>query len=241
MWRYIAQRLLWMIAILLCVAIIIFTIMYFVPGDPAAVALGSSSTQEQRYEWREMYGLNDSYVKQLGSFLYNAFLRFDFGNSYTFKVPVMQELGSRIPRTVLLGVICIAINALIGIPLGVLCALKRNTPLDSGVMVFAMLGVSIPDFWLALLMVMLFSLRLGWLPPYGIDTWKNWIMPVIAGSVAGIAMNARQTRSAVLETLRADFVTTARAKGVPEMKTIYKHMLNWLYLPHPVNLLLYNI
>ena len=231
MWRYIIQRLLWMIAILLCVAVIIFTIMYFVPGDPAAVQLGTSSTMEQRFEWREMYGLNDSYFKQLGSFLYNVFLRFDFGNSYTFKVPVMQELASRIPRTVLLGVICIILNALIGIPIGVLCALKRNTPVDSGTMVLAMVGVSLPDFWLALLMVVLFSLKLNLLPPFGIDSWLNWIMPVIAGSVAGIAINARQTRSAVLETMRADFVTTARAKGVPEFKVICKHMLPNAMIP----------
>ncbi|MCD8014165.1 MAG: ABC transporter permease [Lachnospiraceae bacterium] len=231
MWRYIGQRLLWIIAIIFCVAIIIFTIMYFVPGDPAAVALGNTSTEEQRYEWREMYGLNDSYIEQLGSFLSKVFLKMDLGTSYTFKTPVMTELGNRIPRTVMLGCICLFFNAMIGIPLGVLCALHRNSPLDSGLMVGAMAGVSIPDFWLALLMVILFSLTLGWLPAYGIGTWKHWVMPVIAGSIGGIAINARQTRSAVLETMRADFVTTARAKGLKEFNVVYKHMLPNALLP----------
>lgn len=231
MWRYIVQRLLWLIAIVFCVGIIIFTIMYLVPGDPARVALGNSATEQEIYEWREMYGLNDSYIVQLGNFLSNAFLKFDFGNSYTFKVPVMEELSKRIPRTLTLGTICILINAALGIPLGVLCAKHRNTPIDSGMMVAAMVGVSIPDFWLALLMVILFSLVLGWLPAYGIGSIKHWIMPVIAGSLSGVAMNARQTRSAVLETMRADFVTTAKAKGLKESVVTYKHMLPNALIP----------
>lgn len=231
MWRYIAQRLLWVIAIIFCVAVIIFTVMYFVPGDPALIALGTSSTEAERELWRDIYGLNDSYLVQLGNFLKNVFFHFDLGTSYTFKTPVMAELGRRIPRTLALGSICIVINAIVGIPLGIVSAKHRGKALDTGAMVGAMLGVSIPDFWLALLMIILFSKILGWLPAYGIDSWKSWIMPVIAGSLSGIAMNARQTRSAVLETMRADFVTTAKAKGLKESVITYKHMLPNAMIP----------
>lgn len=225
MWRYIAQRLLWMILIVSAVAVIIFTIMYFVPGDPGKIALGSTATQAEIDAWRNMNGLNDPYIVQLGRYLKETFLEFDFGISYSYKVPVLTEFAKRVPRTLTLGLLTIIIDAAIGIPLGVTAAMNQNKPLDRFLMVFAMVGISIPDFWLALMMIILFSLQLDWLPAFGIGGIEYWIMPVIAASIGGIAMNARQTRSAVLETKRADFVTTARAKGLKENIVIYKHML----------------
>lgn len=231
MWRYIVQRLLWLVVILACVAILIFTILYFVPGDPAEIALGSESTMEERYEWREGYGLNDPYLKQLGTYLYNTFLHFDLGNSYSNKTPVVREFGARLPRTLGLGLICLSINVILGIPLGIACALHRNTFLDHLLTVIAMLGMCVPGFWLALLMQQFFGAKLQILPVMGVGTWKHWILPVIAGSIAGVAGNVRQTRSAVLETIRADFITTARAKGVSENGVIYKHMLPNALIP----------
>lgn len=231
MWKYIVQRLLWLIVILACVSVLIFTIMWFVPGDPATIALGTDSTVEERELWREKYGLNDPFIVQLGDYLYNTFIQFDFGTSYQLKVPVIDEFATRLPRTALLGIICLIINIAIGIPLGISCALHRATWVDYLLTVLAMLGMCIPDFWLALMMVNLFAGKLGWLPSMGLGTWKHWIMPIIAGSVAGIATNVRQTRSAVLETIRADFVTTARAKGVAEHNVIYKHMLPNALIP----------
>jgi peptide/nickel transport system permease protein len=231
MWRYIIQRLLWMIVTVFCVAIIIFTIMYFVPGDPARIALGTTATQAEIDNWREMNGLNETYAVQLGQFLSGVFLHLDFGTSYTFKVPVLQEFAQRVPRTLTLGLLTIIIDALIGIPLGVAAAMHQNKATDRGLMVASLIGISISDFWLALMLIILFSQKLGWLPAMGIGTWKNWVMPVISASVAGVAMNARQTRSAVLETKRADFVTTARAKGLKENKVIYKHMLPNALIP----------
>lgn len=231
MWKYVVRRLLWMIVTSISVAILIFTVMYFVPGDPAQMALGTDATAEELNAYREMLGLNDSFLVQLGKYLYNTFLRFDFGISYAYHTPVMEEFASRLPRTLALGWICLIIDALIGIPLGVTCALHRNSIWDQGFLVLAMIGVSIPNFWLALLMVMLFTNKLHILPSYGIGTWKHWVMPIIAGSLSGVAMNARQTRSAVLETIRADFVTTAKAKGVKAHDVTYKHMLPNALIP----------
>ena len=231
MWKYVVKRLLWLILIAICVALLIFTIMWFVPGDPAELILGQEATQEEIQYYRELHGLNDPFFTQMFRYLYDTFIRFDFGTSYVYKTPVIQELAVRIPRTLALGWISIFLNMCIGIPLGIYTAMHRNSFGDQGVMVIAMIGISMPQFWLALMMVVLFSLKLGWLPPFGIDSWKCWIMPIIAGSVAGISMNARQTRAAVLETIRADFVTTARAKGLPQRKVIYKHMLPNALIP----------
>ena len=219
-----------------CVAVLIFTIMFFVPGDPAKMILGNEATPEELDAYREYRGLKDSFAVQLWRFMRDAFLHLDFGESYFYQVPVAEELFSRLPRTLELGWFCIIFHALVGVPMGIACALHRNKALDHGLMIGAMVGVSMPDFWLAILLVSLFSVQLNWLPPQGIGTWKHWVMPLLAGSVSGIAVNARQTRSAVLETIRADFVTTARAKGLPERKVIYKHMLPNALIPIIANM-----
>ena len=220
-----------MILTTVVVAILIFTVMFFVPGDPGRLILGNTATEEDVYNYDEQLGLHDPFIVQMGRYLSDTFLHGDLGTSYIYKMPVIEEFTQRLPRTLALGILSMLISAAIGIPLGVLCALRRNSVVDHGVMVLAMAGVSVPQFWLALLMVILFSLKLGWLPPYGIGGIKYWIMPLVAGSVGGIAMNARQTRSAVLETVRADFVTTARAKGLEEKKVIWKHMMPNALIP----------
>lgn len=231
MWRYIAKRLIWLVVIVFCVAILIFTIMWFVPGDPAQIILSGSGTQAEIDALRHQMGLDRPYFVQLGEFLYNTFIRFDFGNSYVYKVPVVEELARRFPRTFLLGTLSIFLSAIIGIPLGVSAGLHRNQFQDQGLLFFSMIFISVPQFWLALEMMILFSVKLQWLPVSGIDSWKCWIMPVVANTVGSIAMNARQARAAVLETARADFVTTARAKGLKENKVIWKHMIPNALIP----------
>ena len=231
MWRYILNRLIWLVIITFCVAVLIFVVMWFVPGDPAQIILGSGTTTADIMALRDKMGLNDPFIVQLGRYLSDTFLHFDFGDSYIYKVPVMDEFLVRLPRTLLLGLLTIIIQTVVGVPLGVTAAVHRNSFQDQGLLIFAMIFISVPQFWLALMMVVLFSVKLGWLPSFGIDSWKCWIMPVLANSLSGLAMNARQTRSAVLETIRADFVTTARAKGLPEHSVIYKHMLPNALIP----------
>lgn len=231
MWKYILKRILWLIVIMLSVAIVIFVILWFVPGDPAQIVLGSGATQADILRQREIMGLDKPFIVQLGTYLSDVFLHLDFGNSYIYGTPVINEFATRLPRTLGLGLISMALNIIIGIPLGVNAAIHRNSFQDQRLLIMAMVFISVPQFWLALMMVVLFSVKLGWLPPYGITGWQCWIMPVLANSLSGIAMNARQTRSAVLETIRADFVTTARAKGLSERVVIYKHMLPNALIP----------
>lgn len=231
MWRYVLKRLLWLVVVLLGTAYVIFTVMYFVPGDPTDIALPTTATYEERQEFLDGLGLNDPYYVQLGRYMYDTFIRFDLGTSWTYKVPVLQGLFDRIPRTLMLSFITIALGAAIGIPLGIYAALHQNKWQDRSLMVLAMVGVSLPEFWLALMLVIAFCLNMNWLPAFGIGTWKHWVLPIIAGTVAGVAKNARQMRSSTLETIRSDFIVTARAKGVPQNKVVYKHMLPNALIP----------
>jgi peptide/nickel transport system permease protein len=230
--RYILQRLLIMIPILLAVAVLIFTLMYFVPGDPASIALGGGSATQMDIEaMREAMGLNRPYIIRLGEYLANLVFRFDFGNSYTYGSPVGAELLRRFPNTLKIALSSIILSVLIGVPLGVRAAVKANALEDRLSMFFSLLGNSMPGFWLALLLVLLFALELKWLPSSGSRTWRHFILPGLANSIGGVAGIARQTRSSMLEVIRSDYVTTARSKGLAEPSVIYGHALPNALIP----------
>lgn len=231
MGKYILKRLLWMIPIVLGVTIIVFTLMYFVPGDPAQMMLPDDATQQDIQEMREYLGLNKSYGERLFTYMRNAFIYGDFGNSYRLKTPVMPELLQRLPRTALLAAMTMVISMAVGIPLGVMAAVHQNGPADRISMVLSLVGVSMPSFWLALMLVLLFSVKLKWLPATGFDGFEYFILPALSGALGGIAGQARQTRSSMLEVIRSDYITTARAKGVAERKVIYSHALPNALIP----------
>jgi peptide/nickel transport system permease protein len=220
-----------MIVIFVGVAFLIFSIMYFAPGDPAKMILGDNATAEEIADMRHTLGLDKSYLAQLGDFLYQTFIKLDLGTSWTYTKPVATELGLRLPRTVLIGLVTMILTTVIGIPLGISAALHQGKWQDYGVIGVSMIFVSLPAFWVALMLVVVFSQKLKLLPAYGIDSWTSYILPIVAGTLSGVAGTARQARSAMLETIRADFITTARAKGQSERKIIYRHMLPNAILP----------
>lgn len=225
MGKYIAKRILWLIPVVVGVTFLIFTIMFFIPGDPVAIMLGSSATQAEIEQAREMLGLNGSYLHRFWNYASGVFLRFDLGTSFQYGTSVTADMLTRFPRTFTLAVASMLISVCVGVPLGVIAATHQNTVSDRASMIIAMFGVSMPSFWLAILLVLLFSMKLGLLPSYGIGGLKFYILPAIANSFGGIAGFARQTRSSVLECIRADYVTTARAKGVSEKKVLMGHIL----------------
>lgn len=231
MWRYILKRLLLMIPIILGVTFLIFTIMYFVPGDPAAMILGQNATEEELIAKRIELGLDKGYFPRLFDYLKNFILHFDFGNSYLNGQSIYHELFSRLPRTLAMCAACIGIAMLVGIPLGVNAAVHHGGAWDTISMVIALIGVSMPTFWVALLLILLFSLKLGWLPSVGYTEVKHYILPCIANSFSSLAMQARQTRSSMLEVIRSDFVTTARAKGLSERQVVFGHALPNALIP----------
>lgn len=231
MGRYILKRLLWMIPVVLGVTILIFSLMYIVPGDPALIVGGDGLTEAEYNEVREDLGLNDPFIVQLGRYMYNLFIKFDFGESYTTGKSITAELMMRLPYTLIVGFSGMILSLAIGIPLGVIAAVYRNGWGDRISMIIALLGVSLPQFWTALLLVILFAVKLGWLPAQGIDTWTCYIMPAVALSFGGIAGQARQSRSSMLEVIRADYVTTARSKGLTEREVIVNHALPNALMP----------
>jgi ABC-type dipeptide/oligopeptide/nickel transport system permease component len=231
MGRYVLKRLLQMIPVVLGVTILVFTIMYFIPGDPVKMMLGPDATYDQIQEMREKLGLNDPYLIRLGKFVGDIVLHFDFGDSWVYNTPVTTELLNRLPRTLTIAAICIGLQILVGIPLGIVAAVDQNGWGDRIAMFFALFGVSMPNFWIALMLVLFFSVKLGWLPPYGIGGIQYYILPCIANAFPGIATQARQTRSSMLEVIRSDYITTARAKGMSEIRILLRHALPNALLP----------
>ena len=229
--RYILKRLLWMIPIIIAVTILIFTLMYFVPGDFTSIVLGSNATQAQIEEFREAQGLNDPYFVQLGRYLKRLIIDHDFGNSYIYSTSVMDDLLERFPRTAILAIGTMLVGVIFGVPLGIAAALNRNTWVDKLAMLVSMIGTAMPSFWAGLLLVLLFSLKLGWLPSQGMGGPQYYILPCLGMGIAGISGQCRQMRSSLLEVVRADYVTTARSKGISEAKVLFKHELPNALIP----------
>lgn len=235
MLKYIAKRILWMIPIVLGVTILVFTMMNFCPGDPAEIILGSSATEVDLVAKRVELGLDQSYIIRLATYMSDVFIHFDLGSSWITNVDIMPTIADRMPRTLTLAVVTLVIAFGCGIPLGILAATHQNKWQDHVSMVLALIGVAIPNFWLALLLIILFSVNLGWLPAMGIGTGiaglKFYILPAIANCAGALANCARQTRSSMLDVIRADYITTARSKGVPEKVVIIKHALKNALIP----------
>lgn len=231
MGKYILKRLLWIIPVVLGVTVMVFTIMYLTPGDPAKMILGSNATEEKLEALHEEMGLDGTYFERLGRYMKQVFVDHDLGSSYYTGVSVKEQIKARLPFTLRIAGISILVAACIGIPLGVLAATHHYTWIDNVAMFASLFCVSMPSFWFALILVSFFALKLGWLPAVGIKTWTGYILPCLAGAIGGAAGLARQTRSGMLEVIRQDYITTARAKGQTERKVIFKHALKNALIP----------
>ena len=232
MGKYIVKRLLWMIPIVLGVAVLVFTLMLFCPGNPAEIILGGTATEAEIAAKTEELGLNDPYLVRLGTYLSDVFLHGDLGASWSTNVDIMSTILERLPRTMILTIVTLFIAYGLGVPLGIIAATHQNRWQDTGSMLVALIGLAIPNFWLALMLVLLFSVQLGWLPAMGIDNGIfSYILPAISGCMTAFATCARQTRSSMLEVIRSDYITTARSKGVPEFQVVGKYALKNSILP----------
>lgn len=212
MLRYIGRRLLILIPILLAVIVIIFTINFCTPGSPAISILGGSATPEKLAEVEHEMGLDRPYFVQLGEYLWNIITKFDFGTSYSFKRPVMEVIGERIGVTCLLGFLSVIVTVIIGIPIGIIAAVKQNRPVDYIATTIAVVLAALPSFWLGLMLILLFSVNLKVLPISGLGTPAHWILPVFTVAAFPLANIVRMTRSSMLEVIRQDYVRTAGLK-----------------------------
>ena len=230
MHKFILKRLLMLIPVIIGVSFIVFTMTYLTPGDPAVMMLGEAAPPEAIAEMREELGLNDPFLVQFGRYLGNL-LRFDLGTSFNTRRGVADEIADRFPTTLLLAFWATIISVAIGIPLGIISATRQYSIFDNASTLFGLLGVSIPNFWLGLMLIIFFSLNLGWLPPSGLDSTSAWIMPVLTLGTGNIAMTMRITRSSMLEVVRQDYIRTAWAKGQKESTVIWKHALPNALIP----------
>ncbi|MFN3368805.1 MAG: nickel ABC transporter permease [Thermus sp.] len=230
MLAYATRRLLVAVPTLFGVVLLVFLMVRLAPGDPAVLLAGEFATPETLEAIRTRYGLDRPLPEQFLLYL-GALLQGDLGESARSRRPVLEELKTYFPNTVELASAAILVALLTGIPLGILAALRPGSGLDLGVMVLALIGVSMPVFWFGLLAILIFSVQLGWLPVAGKGTLAHVILPAITLGVNATALLARMTRGALLEVLSQDYIRTARAKGVAERVVIFKHALRNALIP----------
>lgn len=231
MYKYIIKRLLMIIPILFGVALIIFFILQFTPGDPGSLILGAGGDQSAIDKLNEELGYNRPVFEKFLSYISNVIFNLDFGISYRTRLPVFDAMKDRIPVSIILASSTIIFASMLGIPIGVFSAVKQYSLLDTFPTVISLFLAALPGFWLGMMMMYLFSLKFGWLPSNGVGTWQHYILPVVSLGLPYAAQEMRFTRSSMLETIRQDYVRTARAKGANERIVIWKHALKNALLP----------
>ncbi|CRK81864.1 nickel ABC transporter permease [Neobacillus massiliamazoniensis] len=230
MLMFIIRRLLQTIPVIVGVTFVVFIIMHLVPGDPAVLMAGEGASKEAIQSLRESLGLDRPLYIQYFDYLIHIF-QGDFGVSLKNSKPVLDEILVRLPITMELAFYSILITIVLGMIAGIISAVKQYTLTDIGVMIIALLGISLPSFWFGLMMMYLFSVKLQILPVAGWESWQNIILPAVTLGAGGAAIVARMTRSSMLEVIRQDYVRTARAKGLRERVIIYKHALRNALIP----------
>mgnify|MGYP000964986020 CR=1 FL=1 len=230
MLRYILKRILLMIPVLLGIVVIVFTLMYVGGGDPTISILGENVTPEAQAEIREELGLDDPYLVRLGNYLLDL-LHGDLGDFYLFKRTVMDEVLARYPTTLKLTFGSIALGIVVGVIVGIISAVRQYSLLDKIGTFISLFGVSAPSFWIAMMLVLVFSVKLNLLPATGSHTLACWVLPVVTLGLQCGAFIMRMTRSSMLEVIRQDYIRTAKAKGQSEFKIVISHAFRNALVP----------
>jgi peptide/nickel transport system permease protein len=231
LYKYIVKRVLLLIPVVIGISFIIFSILYIIPGDPGSVILGAGALQTDIDKLNEQLGYNLPFFHRYFKYITDAFFRFDLGISYTTKLPVFSEIINRLPISIFVAFNGILFAVSVGVPIGVLSAVKQYSLWDKIPTGIALLLASLPAFLIGLTLMILFSLKLGLLPSNGIGSWRHFVMPMLTIGLPYAGEQLRFTRSSMLETIRQDYVRTARAKGAPEWTVIWKHAMKNALLP----------
>jgi peptide/nickel transport system permease protein len=229
--KYVIKRILLLIPVIIGVSFIVFGLLELSPGDPARNILGTNASPQEVEALREEMGLNDPFLVRYGRFLSDLVLHGDLGDSYISKTPVVDEIAGRAGYTFKLAVLATAVAILVGIPSGIISAVKQYSLFDNITTILALLGICMPVFWLGLLLILLFSVNLGWLPSSGFDTLEQMILPSLALGAQSISVLTRMTRSSMLEVIRQDYIRTVRAKGQKEKVVVLRHALGNALIP----------
>ena len=229
--RFILKRLLIIIPTLLGVLLVIFTINYFSPGDPAKAALGSNYTEEAYQLQREKMGLDKPFLVRYVNYVAGVVTQLDLGTSYDSLRPVKDMIADRIGITLRLGLLSCLITVVLGTAIGILSAVKQYSVVDYAATVFAVVFSAAPGFWVALMSVLIFCLYLGWFQAGGISSAKDYVLPVLCMGLSPISLVTRITRTSMLDVINQDYIRTARAKGVRERSVIFHHALRNAMIP----------
>ena len=230
MWKYVLKRILLTIPIILAVVFVVFTMLYFAPGDVTMQMLGSRWTPEAFAELQHELGIDKPFFTQFINYI-TGLLRGDMGISYMTREPVINMLKVSLPNTLYILFASVVMSIVISIPIGILAALKPNSLFSNFTTVFSLIGVSAPSFWLGLLLTLLFALKLNWLPASGLESFKALILPTVVLSLSHLAALSRTTRSSMIESMRMDYIRTAKAKGVKQKTIVLKHALRNALMP----------
>ncbi|WP_062532412.1 ABC transporter permease [Jeotgalibaca dankookensis] len=229
--HYIVNRLIMMIFVIVGVTVIVFTLLYLSPSDPAVNILGDQATEAQYQAFRELHGLNDSYVAQLARTIKGIFT-FDLGNAFQGNERVVSSILRRFPVTIQLTLMALTLSLSIALPAGIYAAVKANSTFDNLFMFIALIGISIPSFWQGLIFILVFSINLGWLPAtYSVNNYLSLLMPAVVLGTGLMASVARMTRSSTLEVINEDYILTARAKGLSNRRVILRHAVPNALIP----------
>ncbi|MFD2629270.1 ABC transporter permease [Oceanobacillus kapialis] len=230
MFQFIVRRLLQLIPVLIGVTILVFSLMHLSPGNPAHIIAGESAPRDTVEQIEERLGLNDPIIVQYLSFVKDAAM-LDFGNSWRTSLPVSSELAPKFLVTFELSVYSTIFSIFLGLIAGIISAVRQYSFADISIMLVALFGLSMPNFWLGLMLMQWFSIQLGWLPATGWGSVQQIILPVITLGTMGAAVIARMTRSSMLDVISQDYIRTARAKGLKERVVIYRHALKNALIP----------
>lgn len=231
MYKYIIKRILMMIPVLLSMTIIVFSLLYISPGDPVDILLGTEASQESKDALKSELGLDKPFIVQLANYVKKVFFELDLGYSYRSKLPVIDEIFTRLPVTFRLTFNGVFIGMILGITAGIVSAVKQYSLLDKLATTIALFGISCPAFWLALMLVLIFSINLGWFPVSGSYGPEHWILPSLTLGLQTSGIIMRMTRSSMLDIVRQDYIRTARAKGQKESVIIMSHAFRNALIP----------
>ena len=231
MFKYVQRRLILAVPTILLTSIVVFLMLFLIPGDPASIYIGdNTATPERLAQIRHQMGLDKPLYVQYGEFVWNA-LHGDLGRSLQTNQPVTSEIMSRLPNTIELAVAAMILGTIFGVAMGLISGLKQNSIIDTLSMIVALFGISIPVFWLALLLIMLFAVRLQWFPATSQPGLRGLVLPAVSLALLSAATLARIVRGSILEVLRQEYLTTARAKGISYAAVVFRHALPNAIIP----------
>ena len=223
--RYIGKKLLLGIVLIICVSFLVFSMIFMMPGDPVTLMAGELANQDKIAETVEKYGLNRPLLVQYFDWWKKIVTKQDFGISFKYKLPVWDLVKVRIPVSLKLTAITMVVQYLIAVPLGLLCAYKKDSIFDKITVNLTLIMTAVPSFWIAVLLMLLFAVKLKWLPLGGFESWEHYVLPITAGVLGGIASTLRLTKSEAIDALNEKYVSTAHAKGLSKHDVLIKHVL----------------